>query len=338
MVTLRDIAKQAGVSVAAVSYCLNGKAEEARIPADTCRRIKEIAEELGYRRNDLARAISTGQSDTIAFVTATGSYDEYHARLMTAVCHAAARHNYTVKVFVIQENQPEITRAILEQRIAGVIFHAASTEQFALIDGNLQRCEIPAVLVNLTDPAKLRPGITSDDRRGAYDATRYLIRIGHRRIAMLDNEADFSYIQLRRQGYLDAMAELLPEEPARIEHAPMHRTSKERCVALAQLLQRPERPEAIFCFSDICALELMQAAYGCGIRVPEELSVVGFADYDAAHLGMVPLTTVAQPFARMGELGVETLVEMIRNTGSVPLRSRRLPAPLVIRESTRSIK
>jgi len=314
MVTIKDIARESGVSHATVSYVLNGKAKQARIGDEACERIKAVAERLGYQRNELARSMVTGRNDVLAFVSYNTGTWEYTGKILSGVMEETTRGDFALKVFNLEQAaQADIARRLLEQRVAGVVFHSSRHEDFAEIQEAMAKARVPCATVNLSNPAA-GFGVTSDDFQGVKDAVAHLVALGHRHIAYLTKNSNVEYIENRKNGYLAGMGSfqpLLGED-------------------IAMLLAA--KPSAVVCYSDYAACDVLRAAYQLGLRVPDELSVVGFADLEIAQNAVVPLTTVAQPFEEMGREAAAALLASSKRLDGT--ENRKLAVKLVVRGST----
>jgi DNA-binding LacI/PurR family transcriptional regulator len=341
MVTMQDIAEKAGVNKGTVSYVLNGKQKKARIGAETCARILAVAKELGYRRNELARSVATGKSNVIAFVSWNTGTCEYIGKIMSGILEEISMHGYSLKVYhMIGANSFEIAAKIIQQRADGVIFHASENSDFKVIREEMKKNHIPCAVTNLTSRYS-DVGVTTDDFQGTKDAVRHLAELGHRRILYISHKSSVrntEYIVNREAGYIAGMKEFVGDN-AEIEIKRVKAGKFADQVVLRELLfpKDKKRPTAIICINDTLAMELMQVAYFLGIKLPDELSLIGFADLEMAKFAVVPLTTIAQPFELMGRQTAKTLLEIIENKNindSSKIRNKKLEVNLVIRNST----
>ncbi len=343
MVTIKDIAREAGVSHATVSCVLNGKAKQLRISDVASERVKAAADQLGYQRNEIARSMVTGRNDVIAFVSCdTGSW-EYTGKIMSGIVEEATRQSFAVKVYHLAHSNPDnIIKQLIEQRVAGVIFHSEKSSDFDFIRSEVGKKHIPCATVNLSS-ASAGIGITSDDFQGAKDVVKYLSGLGHQRIVHFSHQYPDKkpeYLEQRQEGYIAGMKEYLGKSAAiRIESVPPVSAEDEAVTIIKNILNESagQRPTAIFCISDSVAMQVLQAASQIGIKVPEELSIAGFADLEMARYATVPLTTVAQPFEQMGRETANMLINAIENKRADILdkaENRKLEVRLIVRKST----
>jgi DNA-binding LacI/PurR family transcriptional regulator len=341
MITIQNIAERAGVNKGTVSYVLNGKHKKARIGAETCTRIKAIAKELGYRRNELARSVATGKSNVIAFVSCDTGFWEYVGKIMAGILEEITKQNFSLKVYHLSgKNSLDIAEQIIKQRADGVIFHSPDNTDFQLIHEEMKKHHIPCATTNLSSKTACI-GVTTDDFHGIKEAVRHLVELGHQRILCFSHQYSghkAEYIAKRKAAYLAGLKEYIGKSAKpRIEVLPQNYS--ENKIIIESILNEPpeQRPTAIICISDADAMEVLQAAYQIGIRIPEELSVVGFADLEMAKYAMVPLTTIAQPFEQMGKETANMLLDIVKNKNAEMLsnvKNRKLKVNLVIRKST----
>ena len=186
MVTMSDIAQACGVSRSVVLLVLNGREKEVGIAQQTRDRIMAAAEELGYCRNELARAIVTGRNNVVAVIVSGDPDLEFTQRIISGALDAASEQNFSVKLFQPRPEEMETTlRKLLEQQIAGVLLHDASIRILEPWLKKLKKLGIPCGVFNLQNPTGIGFGIYSDDHAGMESAVEYLAGLGHRRIAHL---------------------------------------------------------------------------------------------------------------------------------------------------------
>lgn len=317
MVTMQDIADKARVNKGTVSYVLNGKHKKARIGAETCARILAVAEELGYHRNELARAVATGKSNVIVFVSwNTGTY-EYIGKIISGILEEVSIHGYSLKVYHMTEtNSSEITEKIIQQRAEGVIFHASRNSDFQAICKELKKNNISCAVTNLTSKYA-DVGVTTDDFQGTKDAVKHLAELGHQRILYVSRKPsarNTEYVVNREAGYLAGMREFVGNNAETWIKKSTGSISSNGPI-FEQVLLKKDRATAVICIDDRLAMEFMQVAYSLGIKLPEELSIIGFADLEMAKYAIVPMTTIAQPFELMGRKTTEMLISIVQNKG-----------------------
>ena len=335
MATIKDIARECGVSAMTVSAVINNKSGE--VSAGTRERVLEAMRRLKYRPNAIARGLvgkhmkAIGIADRLADPTYWSS--PYESPVLEGIVSAARRHRWEIIYFTGHPSAQfmQSLPAYLDGRCDGMLFisHAMTEEEVRLI----VETGLPVVLIGDNEYKLKVSTIDVDNVAASYEAVQHLIVLGHRRIAMLQgwgSSGNDARIHGYRKAHVDAGLQvddaLLRQsrawEESGVEHA-------------RQLLALPhaERPTAIFSFNDQMALGVLRVARDFGIDVPRELSVVGFDDVDRAALSMPPLTTVHQPLRTVGERAVDQLISLIQ--GQVPVGHREIiPHSLVVREST----
>lgn len=342
MVTMKQIAAHAGVSQSAVSLALGDGQPSRFLSAATRQRIRDAAQELGYQPNHVARAMVTGQTNVIGFLSGSIRY-EYMARMLNGALNVAQQNGYLVKVLLAGEGTSTVSalHKAIQQRLAGVICAHTDEAFLKLAHAELSRHSMPLAMVDHTIPnlgTYRAPGIrvVSDDAQGMGDAVAHLTALGHSRIAILSSSGLAAGWRIREDGYRRAMRKAkLPVHEGYVQHA--DGTSESYRHITQGLLAMPQRPTAIVCVTDMIAMEVLRIARHAGLRVPEDLSVIGFADLEMARLGDPPLTTVAQPFDQMGEIAAKRLLSAIEAKPKAPASrpSREvLPTRLIGRKST----
>lgn len=324
--TLRDVAEAAGVSVPTVSKVVKGRAD---VSAETRARIQELLHQHGYvpRRPD--EPISAGRTIELCF---DGMANANNLETMRGVLEAGERAGVHVVVKITPTGRPstEWVATMIEAHHAGVILVTsrltrAQQEQFA-------RAGIALVVIDpVNTPLEDIPSVGVNNFSGAYQATKHLTDLGHRRIGMVQG-VDSECAAARLAGYHAALREAGVEPRPEWIH-PGDFTFQAGRRAGDHLLSTPEPPTAIFAANDLEALGVLDAARARGLRLPEDLSVVGFDDSVQAISASPGLTTVRQPFAEIGATALQLLLELVAHR---PLASRRLELTthLIVRQST----
>lgn len=330
MVTISDVAARAGVGAGTVSRVLNGS---PKVRPDTRRRVLEAMEALDYRPNPLAQRLSRGRCQTLAVVVPFFTHASAVERLR-GVVSALDGSRYDLVLFNVEapahrdEHFASITRG---GRADGLL--VLSLQPPARDLDRLVAAGMPIVLVDVH--AEAVPCVLTDDVEGGRLATEHLLGLGHRRIAFIgedpSNELGFSATAKREHAYRRVLAAAgIEVEPGWVAHCPHDRHEAARVAAA--MLERPDRPTAVFASSDVQALGVLAAAVAAGLGVPGDLSVVGYDDIEvAAYAG---LTTVRQPLFETGRLGAALLLEALEHGGgAVEPIDHVLPVELVARTS-----
>lgn len=312
--TIKDIAKLANVSHMTVSRALNNS---PLIKEETRRKIKEIAEQLNYVPNVNAKSLVLQRSHTIGlFFTsmAQGTSSSFLAEALRGVNQGiGVQYNLFVRGIDDYEDYAPIHRRAFD----GILLMSQSERDDAFI-GHVREQEIPLVVLN-RDMGRQDPGIVnlaSNDREGAEELTRYLIAGGHTRIALIKGISGYKSTAERNEGYQQAMraAGLAASEQYIVEGRYDVESGYE---AMRQLLSLTERPSAVFCGNDDMAIGAMKAAAEAGVRIPADISVVGFDDIGFASYTTPPLTTVKRPIEQLSLMGARKVLEWIeQGTGT----------------------
>jgi LacI family transcriptional regulator len=315
---LRDVAREAGLSVATVSRFLNGRIE---LPEDTCRRIEEAARRLDYVPNAIARRLSAGASETIGLITTDIGYS-FFASIASAAEAEAAEFGYSLAIFNSRnetERELQLLSRIADRQIDG-----------ALLAQRINRLH-HVVLLDEDVPGTAVPRVFADNVEGGRLAGRHLLDLGHRMIAFVGGPAGMISVEERLHGFRSALADQdVAVEPSMILKGPFNDQFGRE--ALRLLLSLPRRPTAVFAGADVLAFGVIRAARAAGVSIPRELSIVGFDDTPLNDLIDPPLTAVRQCPAEFGRRGVRLLVGLMRGVPVEPTR-QRVPVELVIRGS-----
>lgn len=342
MITMRDIAVRAGVSRSTVSLVLNDKHEAVGLNEDTRRRVLRVADELGYRRNELARSVVTGKSPLFGFmIYAPMLHSDVAARVLNGILDEADKQNYSVQVLRISTgNSESVIKRCVELRPAGVMGLYVGAEILEQLQQEMSRFHIPVAVLDSTPPVAGSSRILSNDIEGCRQAIGHLTELGHQRIAFIGGNPESIAGKLRAQGYQTAMAEHgLPIPPDYQQVGFWESEIVEQCVR--RLFDRSDSPTAIFCADDKTAMVACRALRERGLHVPGDVSLIGFADLTMAFYSDPPLTTVSQPFQEMGRRAVRRLFAVSQEwqtTTSASYYEELLPTRLIIRRSTGPVK
>ncbi|TWC68295.1 LacI family DNA-binding transcriptional regulator [Herbaspirillum sp. SJZ099] len=313
--SIKQVANLAGVSIATVSRLLN---KPGSVSAETAEKIQRSIEQLGFRPNFNGRNLRAGNSRTVGVVVPTLSNTVF-AQCLQGIELAARELDYSV-MFTTTEYQPHDESAavelLLSHRVDGVILTVADAGANATLD-LLEREQIPFVLTynQLAQPAPgelpgARISVSVDNRVAACDAVTHLIRLGHRRIRMLSGRFNASDRAIQRYyGYLDAMRMAGLEPMSAIE---VERHTLTAATDYQQMMADPvRRPTALFCSNDLLAMSAMRDLRALGLRVPQDISVMGFDGIPVGALMEPVLASVVQPSEQIGDVALRTLVALL---------------------------
>ena len=321
MITMNQMAQQLGLSRATVSMVINGRVDaNARIPAETRQRVLDLAEKMNYRANGLARSVASGKSTMIGFLVFSDSYEPYWRTIVGAMDEAEAR-GYTIKVIPTRDDSllAQLHRCA-ELRLAGLIARFDGQESRDLIMEQCRRFEIPLAFVDDVMPHSYGARVYPDEALGCQLAIDHLRELGHERIAYLagkgaDDPNGGGILRVRERCFVEAM-ERAGLDATRVERDTADYTDsgeidvRSGFEAVERLLAHPDGPPtAIFAHVDQAAMTAVRAIRTRGLRVPADVSVVGYSNFGMARFFDPPLSTVVSPWHAMGRVCVAQLVE-----------------------------
>jgi LacI family transcriptional regulator len=334
-VKMRDVAAHAGVSISTVSKILSGSAASNQIPSHTIERVRQIAAQLGYIPNAVARNLRTQRTREIGIVLGKENYPAAAALtldgafLLGLVNAATACHLPGVVVYPREENRTiaDVSR-YLDGRIDGLLVRASTPHQEEQLLRLLAESPLPVVAIWSQDVPETIGYLDVNHRAGAYQAVHYLLELGHRRIAYVESIPVFEHPHFlaRYQGYLQALTD------AQIVPLPEWHIIGITQEKISALLHAPEPITAIFTPNDITAAEVATILHTLEVRIPTDVSLVGFDDIANAHLIAGGLTTIHQPIQEVATQAVRNLTALIAGTPVEHCRTL-LPTHLVVRHS-----
>ncbi len=335
MITLKDLAAAVGVSPSAVSLVLNDR-HRGRINEQTAERIRATATSMGYVPNVLARGLRTKRTHTVGVLSDGVASVPFAGRMLEGVQSAAWEGGYLAMI-IDTTNRAELTeqssKSLLQRDIEAMILAADYHRTVTL---TAVPPTMPVVVLNGVPPeGSAADSVVPDEVGGARVAVDSLLHAGHRRIAFCVVGGDrFIASRLRHDGYRQALAAHgIDEDPGLVVEVPDPGTSR-AYEPVRRLLERPDRPTAIFCFSDQIAFAVYQAADDLGIRIPADLSVVGFDDQEFIADALRPgLTTVRLPHYAMGAWAARRAIDRLHGDADGPAAAITIPCPLVERGS-----
>jgi LacI family transcriptional regulator len=327
-VTIREVAAQAGVSVATVSKVINGR---YGVAADTIARVNAVINDLGYQASLVAQSLRNHRTNVIGILVA--DLEPFSAELLKGAADAIRGSGFEMVVYSaggLADDHVGWERRYLS-RLSGTLIDGAVLVTPTVVDVNYGA---PIVAIDPHTGQSELPTIDSDNLRGGQLATAHLLGLGHRRIAMLSGRPDLESSHLREQGYRQAMtAAGVPVSEDLVLVGGYDAQASAECTRT--LLTSADPPTAIFAANDVSAIAAIQAAVGLGLRVPADLSVVGFDNIPESALCAPPLTTVNQPIRQMGERSIQLLLRLMRGD-HVEDTHITLQTDLVVRQSARA--
>ncbi|MCU1633178.1 MAG: LacI family transcriptional regulator [Micrococcaceae bacterium] len=313
-VSIKDVADRAGVAVGTVSNVLN---HPTRVSSSTRERVQTAIDHLGFVRNDAARQLRAGQSRTIGLIVLDVG-NPFFSSLARAAEDCAAENGSTV---VLGDSGQDVERearyidVFEQQRVQGMLISPVGDVGPRV--ETLRKRGMPVVLVDRVDAQRRCSSVSVDDIAGGYMAVRHLLEAGRRRIVFVGAKAEFQQVADRLAGARQAVEEH--------DDAVLEVVEADAMTVLAGrdvgggIAQRPpgELPDGIFCANDLLAIGVMQAVLLIrGLRIPEDLALIGYDDIDFSASAVVPLTSVRKPTELMGRTAVELLLEEIESPSS----------------------
>jgi LacI family transcriptional regulator len=331
-VTLRDVARKAGVHAGTASRALNTQTR-ALVNSDTAEKVIRAAKELGYRPNPIARGLKTNRSSTIG-VLIPDLTNPLFPPIVRGIEDALATAGYTA-ILANSDNDADKERLLFEtmkgRQVEGFIMATAERDH-PLIEDAIA-ADVPVVLVNRTVDSSRAFAVITDDHRGAALAVEHLVKLGHTRIAHIVGPERYSTGKARHQGFLDAMkrANLKPDRS--IIRFTRNFTESEGARMFRKLFEERKEFTAVFAGNDLLALGCYDVMAEAGLRCPKDISIVGFNDIPFLDKLSPPLTTIRIPHYEIGFRATELVLERLRNPETEPT-TVLLEPELIVRGST----
>jgi DNA-binding LacI/PurR family transcriptional regulator len=327
-VSIKHIARLAGVSPSTVSRALS---KSPLIRPSTAARIWQIASASGYTVNAVGRSLVTGKTRTIGVVV-TSIADPFVAEVVGGIEEVCNKQGFSV-ILACAQTDPDIEIGIVqsfrERRVDGIVVTASRVG--ALYLALMSEMKVPLVLVNHFSSGQFVQSVMIDNVSGAREATRHLIKLGHRRIAYLGDQSGLQSDTDRFSGYRQALGEAdIPFDSALLTHG--DGKPQGAAAPIQKLLSLAERPTAVFCYNDMSALGALQAVLTRGLHVPRDISLVGVDDLFIASYTQPPLTTLRQPMNAMGQQAMKVLLKLLSGERSEHLIL--VKGELIVRAST----
>ena len=330
--SVKDVAAMAGVSLGTVSNVLN---RPDRVRSATRIRVEEAMQQLGFVRNESARQLRVGRSSTVAYVMldATNPFFTDVARGMEGVAEGAGLSLFLCNSDQRAERERTYLTRLEQQRVQGVVITPSDPESPLLVD--LPRRGTPVVIVNRPRMAATHCTVSVDDELGGRLAVEHLVSLGHEQLVFVGGPGHLGHVRDRLLGAFSAWdgAGLDRDRLTVVDTDGLTVAEGSGAARRVADLASRARPTAVFCANDLVALGLLQGCLGLGLRVPEDLAIVGYDDIDFAAAAAVPLTSVRQPRHELGRRAAELLLVEASNPEHEHERVLFTPE-LVVRAST----
>ena len=342
--TIRDVARESGYSASTVSIVLNSAPLSRYIPADTKERIQTAARRLGYRPNPLARSLRSQRSNIIG-VMVFDITDPFCTPILRGLENSLYQANY-LSFLADAHNEPHrferYLEMLLDRRVEGLVIIANWLVTDIKLLADLTERQIPTVIAGGAFDIQNVSNVSVDNEGGASLALEHLHRLGHREIAFLRGPKTLASSGQRWKGIRNFAqsagfrlnAKLIAELPESLDPNSSFEAGAQLTM---ELLRSGKSFTALMAYDDVTALGALRALKNKGLRVPEDCSVVGFDDVAQASLSVPSLTTIRQPMEAMGSMSVGIILDAIKavhQKRDIPALRRKIPAELVVREST----
>ena len=343
--TLSDIAASVGVAPMTVSRVLN---QNGYVSDKTRDAVLSVVKEMNYRRNGLARSLKRQRTDTIGLVLGDIS-NPYSTELARAVRQAATANDYNLFICISEHSAEEDIAAfesLTSHSVDGIIVATRANDSGDEYLKSIVENNVPVVVIGRDLFHEKIDYISADNLDGGFEATQHLIDLGHRRIGFIGATLDGGAKLKRLQGYLDALKKHDIEVDSRLitgrreatSGVPGYSTEEIGYEGMKRLLSLPNRPTAVFARNDFTAIGAMTAIKESGLRIPQDIAIIGFDDIPLAVHMSPSLSTVRQPMRLQGQLAAEMLLRRIEGGGDIIREEKILNCELIIRESTVSLK
>lgn len=308
MATMKDIARLAQVSTSTVSHVING----SRFVSDEIReKVMRIVAELNYTPSAVARSLKVRETKTIGLLV-TATNNPFFAEVMAGVEQYCQQHQYNLIIAATGGDAKRLQQnlqTLMHKQVDGLLLMCGDSRFQADIELAIS---LPLVVMDWWFTELNADKILENSALGGYLATKALIDAGHRKIGIITGNLKKSVAQNRLQGYKNALSEAkIALNPHWIVES--HFDFEGGVLGIQSLLTQSSRPTAVFCCSDTIAVGAYQAIQQQGLRIPQDLSIIGYDDIELARYLSPPLSTICQPKAELGKLAVEALLQRIKN-------------------------
>ena len=310
MVSMKDVAERVGVSITTVSHALNGT---RHVAPETRRKIEEVVRELGFYKNVHARRLARGRSDFLGLIV-SDIENPFFPEVIKSFETAALEQGCDLLLCNTNYDPHRAeagVRKMIENKVRGV---AVMTSELApALAGDLRTHHVPVVFLDVGSPGALTSNIRVNYSQGIFEAIGHLYELGHSEIAFIAGPQNLRSAVTRRKAFLDAL-----EQQGLTSHRTLEGNHKfdGGIAAVRALLTESSLPTALLCSNDLTAIGAIRALREAGVRVPEDVSVIGFDDIAFAQLAHPPLTTISLPRDRLGCLAFQALRSLFRHKGA----------------------
>lgn len=328
--TMIEVAQEADVSVATVSRVVNGG---GGVSKKLEQRVLRAMKKLHYHPSSAARSLKRQRSMLVGLLVPLLEHPSY-SRMATVIEHRLFDHHYRALICNAEEDEARenaYIEMLLRQRVEGIIIDSSARDTSSLIE--LHENNIPIVLFDRILPDVPCNQVFCDNSQGGYSAIEHLVELGHRRIGVVAAPSYPETLQRRLRGTREAVAAFGIDDDPELVIVGDTQLFDMGYEAGKHLLSLSERPTAIFALTDVTAVGVMHAAAEMGLRIPDDLSLIGYDDVPFASYTVPSMTTIAQPFVEMGTTAVDLLLKQIADPDLPPAKAV-LPTRLMVRGTT----
>jgi LacI family transcriptional regulator len=334
---IRELARLLDLSITTVSRVLNGKSEKYRISLETTERVRQAAKDYNYSPNRIARGLKLDRTDTIGLIIPDIS-NPFFADIAQSIEKEARAKGFSLILCDSGDDlniEKDLISLLRSHKVDGIIIAPVGTRFEHIVD--IYNTGLPLVIIDRCSPDINLPTITSDNYQGSYDATTYLISLGHKKIACIQGMPESYPNKERLRGYLDACRDnniVIDEDLIVGDSFVMENGYRQTRI----ILSMEDPPTAIFAFSNLISLGVIKATNETGMRIPEDISLISFDEQPySAFLG-TPMTTVNQKKSEIGQIAIDVLLKFILKKEYKKGVYMKLKTDLIVRDSVKSLK
>jgi len=333
IITIKDIAKAANVSVTTVSFVLNNKGEKMGISTEVIKKVLKVADEMKYRPNMIASSLRTGKTRSIGLIVENIS-NQFFSELARVIEREAIQLNYRVFYCSTDGDDTravELVDSLLQANVDGFIITPTASMK-STID-RLSELKRPVVLIDRYFEGQNVSHVVLDNLDGAYTATRYFLDKGLKKIGFVTTLSELVQMKLRKQGYVDALNEVGLYDESRILDLEYHITEEERIEKIANFLDTVSDIDAVLFGANYLSLAGLQSFKKLGLKIPKDKAVISFDDHDSFRLHSPSITVLSQPIEEMGKKTVWLLMMQMDDLSKFKVEKEKIKGRLIIRES-----
>ncbi|MFT6879638.1 MAG: LacI family transcriptional regulator [Psychromonas sp.] len=334
-VSMKDVAKEAGVSTALVSYVISGNEKEKRVGKEIAIKIREIAKRLNYQPNQVAKSLRSGKTSTIGLVIADIS-NPFFANIARVVEDEARRNGYTVIIGSCDEKAEkawDLIKVLMNRQVDGFIIVVSEDSEVQI--KQLREKHIPFVLLDRHFPELNTDFVATDNFRASYDGCEHLIEMGYKQIGLIAYKLDMHHMQERIRGYQFALkGNHIEAKEEWLAEVLFENIEEEVKIAIDRFLKMENRPDALVFATYGLAINGLRYINELKLKVPDDFAIVSFGQAEMFELYYCPITYMLQPLEELGAKAVEVLINKI-NDREMPLTQILMNAKLIKQESSR---